>query len=54
MNFILRIKNVCEKDQLGSTFWHFIVRYLSIFTTLFGTDLLNNISTSGMVVVCYA
>lgn len=27
--------DVCEKDQLGSTFWHFIVLYLSIFTTLF-------------------
>jgi hypothetical protein len=43
--------DVCEKDQLGSTFQHFIVGYLSIFTILFWTDLFINISTSGMAVV---
>jgi hypothetical protein len=45
--------DVCEKDQLGSTFQYFIVHKLSLFTTLFWTDLLTNISTSGMVVVYY-
>jgi hypothetical protein len=43
--------DLCVKDQLGSTFQHHIVSYLSIFTILFWIDLFTNISTSGMAVV---
>jgi hypothetical protein len=43
--------DVCVMERLGSTFQHLTVIYLSIFTILFWTDLLTNISTSGMAVV---